>query len=264
MGFARTASRATPWVLLGLFAACYLTGSATAERSQKGNLIVSLDGGVSPATLPRHRPAPVAVQLAGRVITTDRTPLPRVNWIRLELSWRGVLDTRGLPVCPKARLVSADTRTALRRCRGAQVGKGSLYAEIFVPHQEPFELRAGLTAFNGRTAVGRRAVLVHAFATEPPVSFTIPFSIHENDRTSRTILVALIRRNAGPWPHVANFNIAVSRRYNHEGERRSYLRASCPVPEHFTAGFLSFARATYSFQGGDELTTETVRSCRAR
>jgi hypothetical protein len=36
------------------------------------------------------------------------------------------------------------------------------------------------------------------------------------------------------------------------------------VPEKFTAGFLSLARATYTFAGGEKLTTESVRSCRAR
>jgi hypothetical protein len=76
--------------------------------------------------------------------------------------------------------------------------------------------------------------------------------------------VALIRRSAGPWPRVANFQISVSRRFELDGETRSYLRASCPIPKHFTAGFLSFARATYTFEGGKQLSTETVRSCRAR
>jgi hypothetical protein len=36
------------------------------------------------------------------------------------------------------------------------------------------------------------------------------------------------------------------------------------VPPKFTAGFLSFARATYTFAGGEELAIESVRSCRAR
>ena len=37
-----------------------------------------------------------------------------------------------------------------------------------------------------------------------------------------------------------------------------------PVPKHFNSGFLSFAHATYTFEGGKQLTTESVRSCRAR
>ena len=36
------------------------------------------------------------------------------------------------------------------------------------------------------------------------------------------------------------------------------------MPPKFTAGFLSFARATYTFAGGEELAIESVRSCRAR
>jgi hypothetical protein len=204
------------------------------------------------------------VHLSGRVLTSDQAPLPRVNWIRLELAWRGVLDTHGLPVCPRIRLTGADTRLAIEHCGGSLVGRGQLFARIFVPNQRPFDIRAHLTAFNGRTEAGRPAVLVHSYATSPPVAFVIPFSVHRSRGAFRTVLVALIRRSAGPWPHVANFQISVSRSFNQGGERRSYLSASCPVPKQFTAGFLSFARATYTFAGGKQVTTESVRSCRAR
>jgi hypothetical protein len=239
-------------------------GYARAERVQSGNLIVALDGGIAPRKLPRHRPAPVAVHLEGRVLTSDRSPLPRVNWIKLELAWRGVLDTRGLAVCPRERLIGADTAQAVARCRRARVGRGRLFAQVFVPNQPAFDIHARLVAFNGKTRVGRPAVLVHAYSRHPPASFTIPFTVHHGPGAFRTVLVALIRRSAGPWPHVANFQIAVGRHFNYRGTRHSYLSASCPVPRRFTAGFLSFARATYTFQGGKQLTTETVRSCRAR
>jgi hypothetical protein len=156
------------------------------------------------------------------------------------------------------------TRQALKACKPAQVGRGRLFAKVFVPNQRPFDVRARLTAFNGRTKAGRHAVLVHAYTTDPPVAFVIPFSVHHRAGAFRTVLVALIRRSAGPWPHVANFQIVVSRHFTSGGRRRSYLSASCPVPTGFTAGFLSFARATYTFAGGDQLTTESVRSCRAR
>lgn len=251
-------------MLAALAAVAISGGVATAERSQEKNVIVTLNGGISPRTLPRGEPAPVAVRLAGRVITADDTPLPRVNWIRLELAWRGVLDTRGLPVCPRARLVGADSETALERCGEARVGHGGLFARVFVPNQSGFDVKARIAAFNGRTEDGRPAVLVHAYASRPPVAFIMPFSVHHQRGSFRTVLVALIRRSVGPWPRVANFHVAISRHFEHQGERRSYLRASCPIPQSFTAGFLSFARATYSFEGGKEITTESVRSCRAR
>jgi hypothetical protein len=240
-----------------------LSGTAGAERAQDGNLIVTLNGGISPRMLPRHRTVPVAVHLAGHVLTSDSSPLPRVNWIKLELAWRGVLDTHGLPVCPAARLIGADSRQAVRRCHEAQVGKGRLFAQVFVPNQSPFDVRAHLVAFNGKTKAGRPAVLVQAYSALPPVSFVIPFTVHHKPGTFRTVLITTIRRSVGPWPHVSNFEINVSRSFTHKGSRRSYLSASCPVPHGFTAGFLSFARATYTFEGGNQLTIESVRSCRA-
>jgi hypothetical protein len=153
---------------------------------------------------------------------------------------------------------------ALEHCGSSQVGRGRLFARIFVPNQPPFDVRANLVAFNGRTEAGRPAVLVHSYARNPPVAFVIPFSVHRQKGGFRTVLVALIRRSAGPWPHVANFQIEVSRDFSRGGERHSYLSASCPVPKGFTAGFLSFARATYTFEGGSQITTESVRSCRAK
>jgi hypothetical protein len=262
IGIALRARR--PMLLCALALAVLFAGSAEAERVQGGNLIVSLNGGISPKTLPRHRPAPVAVHLAGRVLTSDRAPLPRVNWIRLELAWRGVLDIHGLPVCPRARLISTKTGQALERCGSAQVGRGRLFARVFVPNQPPFDIHANLVAFNGRSKSGRPLVLVHSYSDRPPVAFIIPFSVHHKRGAFRTVLVALIRRSAGPWPHVANFQINVSRSFERNGERRSYLSASCPIPRNFTAGFLSFARATYSFEGGKQLRVESVRTCRSR
>jgi hypothetical protein len=247
-----------------LAALVFQGGHAAAERTQDGNLIVTLNGGITPRKLPRRRPAPVAVHLAGRVLTADRSAVPRVNWIRLELAWRGVLDTKGLAVCPQIRLQNTDTRQAVERCGGALVGRGRIFAQVFLPDQPPFDVSGDLVAFNGRTKTGRPAVLVNAFSSSPPVSFVIPFSVHHKSGSFRTVLLTTIRRSVGPWPHVANFDISVSRSFSHNGERRSYLSASCPVPKGFTAGFLSFARATYTFEGGDQITTESVRSCRAR
>ena len=253
-----------PAITAALVTVVLLAGPAGAERAQEGSLIVSLDGGISPRKLPRDHRAPVAVHLEGGIRTADDSPLPRVNKLTLELAWRGKLDTHGLPLCPQGRLRGVDTEQAAESCRGALVGSGRLYAKIFVPNQAPFGIRANLLAFNGRSNAGRRAVLLHAYASDPPVSFIIPFTVRRQKGAFRTVLVATIKRAVGTWPHVGSFRIDVARSFMYRGKRRSYLSASCPVPPHFTAGFLSLARATYTFAGGDELTTETVRSCRVR
>lgn len=235
-----------------------------AELKQRDNVVVRLTGGVAPSKLPRDHAVPVSVHLAGGVRTTDRGPLPRVNRLKLELGWRGELLTHGLPTCPRNRIRGAPTSQALESCEGALVGRGKLNATIFVPGQPAFPVQAFLLAFNGRTKVGRRAVLVHAYTSRPPISFVIPFVVHRGKGSFHTILVTTLRRSVGTWPHVSNFRVNVARSFVVNGRRRGYLNAKCPLPSSFTAGFLSFARATYSFADGRQVKVEAVRSCRAR
>lgn len=241
-----------------------LAGPVDAERAQVGNLIVFLDGGITPRALPRKHLAPVGVQLEAGIRTADRAPLPRVKEIRLELAWRGVLFTRGLPVCPRVRLLSIDNREAMKICGGALVGRGRIYSRIFLPGQKPFGLHARLLAFNGKTRQGRTAVWVLAYASKPPVSVVLPFHVRRQPGPFRTVLVSVVPRSIGPWPRFAHFHINVSRTFTYRGRTHSYLSASCPLPPRFTAGFLSLARATFIPVDGPWLRAETVRSCRAR
>ena len=87
--------------------------------------------------------------------------------MKLELAWRGLLFTRGLPVCPQVRLRGTDSRQAIDVLRRRPGRARPALREIFVPNQAPFGIRANLLAFNGQTKVGRPAVLVHAYTTDP-------------------------------------------------------------------------------------------------
>ena len=204
------------------------------------------------------------MRLAGGIRTADNSPLPRVKEIKFAVAYRGQLFTRGLAVCPRARLRGADNPEAMQRCGPALVGRGHLYARVFLPSQAPFGIHASLLAFNGRTKHGKTAVWVHAYTPNPPVSFVLPFHVRRQPGAFHTVLETVVPRSVGPWPRFAHFQITVSRQFTFHGKRHSYLSASCPLPPHFTAGFLSFARATFSFADAPELTTESVRSCRAR
>jgi hypothetical protein len=249
--------------LSAFLAAASLPGAAHAERSQVGNLIGILNGGVDPLALPRARPVPVSVDLEGKIATADGTPLPQVKQIKVELAGAGVLETQGLPLCPAGRLQHADDHQAINRCGPALVGRGTLGAEVDIPNQEPFHISAHLLAFNGRTAGGRRAIWVHAYAADPPLSLVLPFVLHPGTHAFPTALIAAVPSAVGPLPRLAVFRLHLFRRFRHEGRVHSYVSASCPVPPAFTAGFLSFARATYSFGDGRHVRIQTVRSCRA-
>jgi hypothetical protein len=238
---------------------------AQGEQVQRGNVIVSINGGIAPLKLPRDRAAPVAIQLEGGVRSADGSPVPRVRKVELGLAGHGLLFTRGLPVCPRARLRNASSRQALERCRPALVGRGRLDAQVLVPHQAPFTIHTRLLAFNGRSGEGGTAVWVHAFAADPPVSIVLPFVVvRRRSGGFRTALVITIPHSVGSLPHLARFQITLSRRFSYRGRRRSYLSASCPLPPALTAGFFSFARATYSFADGRRVSVDTVRSCRGR
>lgn len=245
-------------VLAGLGA-----GIARGERSQSGDLIVSLDGGLSPLKLPRDRPAPVAVRLEGGLQSADGKLLPRVTRIELSLPGEGVIDTRGLPTCTQRQLRNTKSWEALAACRGALVGHGQLQADVVLPNQKPFAIHSDLLAFNGRVG-GRRAVILHAFAARPPTVAVVPFFIHRGSGRFGLTLVADLPAALGPWPHLARFGMTLSRGYSYRGRSHSYLSASCPIPPRLTAGFFSFAKASFTLAGGRRIGTGITRGCRAR
>jgi hypothetical protein len=242
-----------------------LAGLAHGERRQYGSLIVSLDGGISPLALPRDRPAPVTVDFDGALRTTDGSPLPRVVKVELALPGQGVISTQGLPVCPRERLRGADSVKALAVCRPALVGQGRIEADVQLPNQRPFRIRARLLIFNGRLAGGRQTLLLHAYTARPPIWVVLPFVV-ERRRGGwlKTVLVATLPKSLGPWPHFARFEMTLSRRYPYRGRSRSFLSAACPIPPRFTAGFFPFTKITYTLAGGRRVDTAITRGCRAR
>jgi hypothetical protein len=238
-----------------------IAAGASGERHQRGNLIVSLDGELSPLQLPRDHLAPVAVRLEGGLRTDDGTTLPRVTRIQLALPAQARLDTRGLPRCSPRKLRFTTTAAARRACGPALVGRGKLRAVVVIPGQAPLEITARMLAFNARIA-GRRAVVMHAFGEAAPIAVVLEFMFGRSDGRLGTTLVASLPRALGPWPRFAHFEMTLSRRFTYRGETRNYLRASCPIPPALTAGFFSLARTSFTLAGGGQISTGITRGCR--
>lgn len=249
--------------LAALVLCCGWVDPAEAEQTQRGTLISALKGELRPLTLPRDRLAPIAVHLEARLRTEDGSLLPRVTRLEVGLPAPGVISTRGLPVCPPRRLNDTRSAEALAACGEALIGRGRLEAEVALPNQGPFPVRARLLAFNSRIG-NRRAVLLHAGASNPPTSSVLPMRVQRGSGRFGTALVGRVSAALGPWPRLKAFEITLFRRYGHRGSRRSYLSASCPVPPSLPSGFFSFARVFYRFAGGAEIATAIPRSCRAR
>jgi hypothetical protein len=239
-----------------------ICGIASGERVQRGNLIVRLDGNFAPLTLPRDRQAPVSVHLDAGLLTADGSLLPRVTRVELGIPGQGVITTKGLPTCTPRRIRNATTAKALELCGTALIGSGRMEAQVKIPHQDPFVVHARLLAFNGRVH-GRRAVIVHGISARPPTVVALPFLIESRRGKFGTVLVARLPRTLGPWPRFAHFEMDLERHYVYRGNRLSYLSASCPIPRRSTAGFFSFAKATFTLAGGRQISTGIARSCRA-
>jgi hypothetical protein len=78
------------------------------------------------------------------------------------------------------------------------------------------------------------------------------------------VLTAVLPPALGRWPRLERFELTLTRRYAYRGRVRSYLSASCPIPERLTAGFFSFARVAFTLAGGREIGIGIARGCRAR
>jgi hypothetical protein len=246
-------------LLVGAFA-----GLASAERAQYGQLIVWLDGGLSPLKLPREHRVPVSLAIDGGLKMSDRSNLPRVVKVEFAVPGQGVISTQGLPHCSRTRLRGADTDTALQACRGALVGHGELDAQVVLPGQAPFWIKAHLLMFNAKPVDGNKVVLMHAYSSEPPIWAVLPFVIRHESGWLGTRLSASVPGSLGPWPRLASFHLDLSRDYFAGGERRSFISASCPLPPRAPAGFFPLTRVIYTLEGGQQASTAITRGCRAR
>jgi hypothetical protein len=230
---------------------------------QDGNIRITFDADFSPHALPRERPAPVRIDIEGRIATTDGTHPPALNWLEIELHRNGRLFNKGLPVCSAPILQSTSTETALARCRPALVGRGSFRADVRLGREVP--ATGAILAFNSRRA-GKPALLLHFFA-ELPVRFTliVPLTIgYRPEGQFGTVLRTRIPKLGGGFGSITEIDLSIARRYSFQDERRSYLSAACGAPADFPGAVFPFARASFRFESHREIRTTLVRDCRVR
>jgi hypothetical protein len=58
--------------------------------------------------------------------------------------------------------------------------------------------------------------------------------------------------------------LRIGRQFEYRGARRSYLSAACAAPPGFPGGTFSFARGTFSFEGGLSMHLTLTRNCQVR
>ncbi len=238
--------------------------TASAEVAQQGNLRVSFAGRIAPHSLPRVGMAPVSVSLSGEIKTTDGSKPPQLRTISLAINRNGKLDYEGLPRCNFHQIQPATSAEARVACSKSLVGRGTFEANVALPEQSPFPSNGEVLAFNGNLH-GKPVIYAHIYGTEPlPTSFVLPFRIHQGQGTYGTTLVARLPQVAAEWGFVSGVSLTLQRSFTYNGKRHSYLSAGCPAPRGFPGASFAFAKASFGFDDGRELSSKLQRSCGVR
>jgi hypothetical protein len=240
--------------------------SASAELTQRGNLFVRFDGGISPRTLPRHDLAPISVRVEG-TIRVPRGGYPRaLRKIEVAVNRAGKLNAVGLPRCRRARLEGATPSEALAACGTALVGSGGVVGRAsLADDQARTELRAEVLLFNS-VDDGRPTVLAHAYQAQPvPISRVFAFRIRRPAKgTFGTVLTGDLPESLNRNGYLKSIFLNLERRYRFRGKERSYLSAACSAPAGFSVATFPFGRASMTFEDGRTLSSTLVRSCRVK
>lgn len=232
---------------------------ATAEKPtvvRAGNLVLKINGGVTPRKLPRNRLAPITLRASGDISTTDGSQPPPLKEVTIDFDKHGTVNAKGLPACQPGKLQATDTQHAKQACPKAIVGKGSTRVRVAFPEQAPFESTGPLVLFNGGVRGGVTTMYIHAYVDVPAptaiVSTVKIKKIHKGPYGTQA--VANVPVIAGGSGSVTHFDLSVHRLFNARGRKQSYLLAEC-ANGHF------LAHAVAKYRDGSSLTGNVVRSC---
>ena len=235
---------------------------AHAELVEHGGLFVSFRGGLEPTALPRDSLAPIGVSVGGTIKTLSGERPPALRKIVIELNRGGILDTRGLPRCRRARIESASSQSAMDECGDALVGRGTYLARTAFPEQGAFPSDGKILAFNA-VVDGHQAILAHVYGTKPvPITRIIVFDISHQRGVYGTVLSGELPVSVNRYGYVRRISLSLHRLFTYRGQQHSYLSAACPAPNGFPRANFAFARASMSFEDGRTLASSITRSCR--
>jgi hypothetical protein len=244
--------------------AALIASGASAELTQKGNLFVHFDGGISPRALPRSVPAPIAVRIEGKIKVPPGQEHPSLRGIEVALNRAGRLETTGLPRCRRRQIESGTPTEALDACETALVGAGGIVARTDLQNQQPTTVRDEILLFNG-VDNGHPVIFAHVYQTEPtPITRLIVFRIRHSGGAFGTVITGDIPPSVNSNGYLESIFLQLERRYSYRGRQRSYLSAACSAPAGFNRATFPFVKASMSFEDGRTLSSTLVRTCRVK
>ncbi len=235
---------------------------ATAATIQSEGLRITVLAQLKPYKLPRDRPAPIAVFVAGHLQSAAGGIPPQLRELRVDVNRHGLLQSRGLAVCRLPQIQPASTERALANCGDALIGSGQFWANIILPGQRPYPTHGRLLIFNGRQG-SAPTLLAHIYTANPfNTSFVIPFAI---ERISKgpygTELKASLPQALGSWGYLDRIKLTLRRKYRYRGKELSYFNAACPAIKGARRASFPLAYAEFSFAGRPALGATVNKTC---
>lgn len=240
--------------VVALFGA-FLLSSAAADTVRLGNLVITIDGGITPKALPKKEAAPITLDLSGTLKSSDGTHPVALKSLDLEFDKNGHLNTKGLATCTTAKLQSTLTAQAKQSCGDALVGQGKVSAEIAFPEQAPFNASGPLLIFNGAPKGGKQVLIFHVYAHVPaPTTFVTTALISKQGGKYGTRALVSIPTIVSGQGSLTSFKATLNKTFTYKGTKESLLTASCPT------GTL-YAHGTFLFADGSKASGDVVRGC---
>ncbi len=238
-----------------------VVGNASAVTVLAGDLVIEVDGSISPKALPKDKPVPISFHGSASVATKDSTHIPPALSTELLVDKHITIDTTGLPTCTLAQLKSSPPAAVMRACGDALIGKGTSTAEVEFPEQPAFSAKGPLLAFNGPAEGGYGAGAYHEQLYYVYADVPVPTAL---------IAVAKVSRATGPYGYAISISIpkiaggagsfsgaefTIGRSWTYMGRKHSFLNAEC-ANGHFDS------RVKVDFGDGSHVIGNVPQTCR--
>lgn len=241
--------RRLPKAVLVAIAVCLFAcaGVAYAITGEFGTTKISTTANLLPRALPAHGGAPVALSNITRIKSKDGSQPPALASLTFQLDKHGFIETKGIPVCTKAKLEGTTPQQARKRCAGALVGEGMGRAKVALPGKAPIEISSPLSFFNAPPVGGNPSLIAHAYETVPaPKTLLVPIVI-ERVKHGRYGFQAKVEMPevAGGFGAATLAEATLGRTFKRGGKEVGYINAYCSGGRFQVHGSLAFTNGDF-------------------